>query len=122
MPIKLTDLKKSIRTVAIEYEGDSATVQYRPAALTPYLQMVLLDWYVGGENSEREYKTTLNDVLDAFIDLVATWDVMGDNGKPLPVTRHWLRQLPTQFIAVVIGAILEDIRSPKANGVISPAP
>ena len=122
MPIKLTDLRKSTRTLAVEYEGETANVQYRPSALTPYLQMVLLDWYVGEESADRKYKTTLNDVLDAFTNLVATWDVLDESGKPLPVNRQWVRQMPTQFIATIIGSILEDIRSPKANGAISPAP
>ena len=105
MPIQLSQLKANTRTVVVAYYDDTVTVRYQPSVLTP--------------NREAAIKAAASDndntaMLEAISEMVLEWDVLGDEGKPLPRTVDVLRELPNAFLTAIFQSIGEDM-APKAR-------
>ena len=133
MPIRLADILKDTKTVTFTYEEDEVTVEYRHNALTPVMRIALA---AGGNyiRSKRQAATPakgkgkkgeqpaqadgdswwqdalaeMQEYLGTVASLIVNWDVLGDDGQPLPVTPALLEQLPLSFINAVVSAMLMD--------------
>jgi len=90
MPILLSDLKNRTKKIVVEYQGDSLDVQYFINAVTPAFL------------SERL-------VIDQVKAVVAEWDVLDDEGKPIPV-EDCVNSLPIEFLRSIVDAIVTDVR------------
>ena len=56
------------------------------------------------------------DLVEALAWLLLSWDVMGDNGKPVPITKAGLRRLPNSFLYAVLSSVL-GINRPNEQSV-----
>ena len=137
MPIRLADILKDTKTVTFSYEGEEVTVEYRHNALTPVLRIALAAGPTyfrarreplepaepkgkgkkkptpaqAAAERDRWWQDALAEslgYLDVLAKLLVSWDVLGDDGQPLPVSTQMLEQFPLSFINAIVGAILTD--------------
>ena len=102
MPISLAELQNNTRTLTVDYDGQKVTVVYRPALLTT----------AGSDGFAK-----LN-IVGQMEQLLVSWDVMGDDDKPAPVTGELLGMLPARFLAHIADAVAGDMR-PNAKRAVS---
>ena len=123
MPIKLKDLKKATKTTSFVYGEDTVNLTYRPAAITPRVQYVaraltdlsgqqidLTDLAQDARNAIVRDRTAavseaIGDYLDILVSIITAWDVLGDDGKPLPVTAEVMADFPYEFINALFAAV-----------------
>lgn len=138
MPIRLADIYKDSKTVTFEYEGSEVTVEYRHKKLTPVNRVALMagsEFFQerkpatkpGKGKKPQETGLSWRDVMDGnerFYGLVAeiivSWDVLDEEGQPLPVTVEWLGMLPQDFLSGMIVALIADGRANPTKGENSP--
>jgi hypothetical protein len=94
MPISLSKLSHGLATVTVEYDGDTVNVTYATGKVTPHY---------GASLEGRQ-------IAEALPEIVTAWDVLGDDGQPLPCSIDVTRQLPVKFTNAVMAAIQEDQR------------
>ena len=104
MAITLSQLKKNLKTLTVEIDGDILTISYRPAAITPAL------W---DELRSKEYDRNIH--VDVLSRALAGWDLLDDDGQPLPILESELMELPGDFLAAIYNQIMSDTYSPKAR-------
>ena len=86
MPVKVSDLVKNERTVSLDFDGDTLNIRYRPNSLTVGIERRL----AAAEGGEE----TIDAGLEALLALIVEWDLLGEDGKPLPVTKEQMEALP----------------------------
>lgn len=103
MPIKLGDLTRQTKTVTVRFEDteDTLTVSYRPRNLTPAMQAAF-------ERASREGRYT-EVLLDGIRGLVAEWDLIGEDGEPVPFTAEALADVPLLVLSAVAEVIGRDV-------------
>lgn len=110
MPIRMSDVLKETRTVEFEFSGEMVKVEFRQNALTPqFSEMILrINELNDAEKGERfRVESELaSELVEALAWLVMSWDVLGDNGKPLTVSKANLRRMPTSFLFEMLAALL----------------
>lgn len=128
MPLKLADLRKETRAVTFPFAGESVTVVYRPRLLSPVLRVQLLGgagMFLEGEEAERvtlgRFVEVNREYCAALAGLLESWDVLGDDGEPLPATAEWLEQFDAEFVRALVAAIVQDQRVDPRNGETSRA-
>lgn len=87
--MKLSDLKAATKKLTVPLGGEVLTISYRPGAIT--LSAAYSD-----------------DIAQVLSQVLAGWDLEDDDGKTYPTTREALMNLPIDFLARVVRAILED--------------
>lgn len=110
--MKISDLRKGQRTLAVDLDGETLTLTYRTGAVTPATHDQALDLVE---------KQRVGAALARSLSLsLLSWDLTDDNGAPYPVTEEALRELPVSFLDKVFTAIQEDLvpndKKPKASG------
>lgn len=123
MPVMLKDLKKATKTVTFPYGADTVTLTYRPAAITPRVQYVAGALVaLGGQQVDLEGLTpaarnalvqqrtaaateAIGDYVGMLAEIITAWDVLGDDGKPLPVTAGEMADFPYEFINALFAAV-----------------
>lgn len=105
MPIRISDLRKETRPASFEWEGETVNLKYRPGAVTAQMQMSAAGIATVGDNAEMvvEY---VGGYIEAMALLVAEWDVLGEDGKPLPITVETMETLTLPFLFAMFGAIM----------------
>lgn len=109
--VRLSELARNRRTVEVPVgDGDDVVkITYRPGGITPQTEERLhkaIDEQRGGAA-----------LVALFADCLIEWDIVDDDGQPLPVTEETLRHLPTVFLAQMAQAITEDMRpNPRSAG------
>jgi len=106
MPLNLADLRAKRRTVAVEWEGETINVEYRPQAVNPAFESSLrnLVQNSSGKTEAEQWAVVLG--------AVSGWDLV-DGKKPLPVSTEVLSELPSSLLQKILVDILADAR-PKA--------
>lgn len=104
MPIKLSDLQNQTRALAFGFGGETVNLVYWPHRITPDLM--------------ARFGVLTN--AEVAVVVVAEWDVLGDDGRPLPVTAEVCRILPSEFLREVVKEVVEDSAAPKASKPRSP--
>jgi hypothetical protein len=101
MGLKLSDLAVKVRNVAVDL-GDGAVVNvaYRPHEMT--LQDELL------VSNEEDAEERLRLVIGLLARVLVSWDILGDDEKPLAITAKTLGTLPTSVLLHIQTAIRED--------------
>ncbi len=102
MGIRISHLSKDRRSIVIPVGDEALNIVYRPGGLTP-------------ETEDRLHELTEEQrggaALVAFLrDLIVSWDLLDDQGKPLPVDETTLRLLPTGFLSMMVQTIVDDMR------------
>ena len=107
MPIRLGDLRKERKRVTFPFAGDTVTLVYTTGAVTPELEARAF-----AIDDDHHY---LGGLADLLTEILVEWDVLGDDGRPLPITREQIGKLSAQFLGMAWSAITSDQRVPKAQ-------
>lgn len=114
MGVKFRDLTKATKKATVTYQEETVTFTYKPSAITPQMQLVAIRMQSmtdeRGETAPSEMAALMNNFVEVIVNLIASWDVLGDNGEPLPVNREWVSQMPLSFLSALFGAAVEDMR------------
>lgn len=102
MAIKLSQIGAKTRTVTMEYEGEPVALVYRPGKFTPRIEARLNEAQSEGRVSQE--------VAAVLADVLASWDVLGDDGKPVKPTTELLMEFPVDFLNLVSQAVAGDMR------------
>ena len=102
MPVTITHLVRDRRTVTVPVGDESLTVTYRPSGFTPETEARLRQ-YADDQRGGAALVALLADCL-------VEWDLLDENGKPLPINAKTLSSLPTLFLSQVVQAVTEDMR------------
>jgi hypothetical protein len=99
--LKLSTVNAAVRTVDVPFLGEYVKVSYRVGAVNSQYSQWL---------SEHGHKP--NSLLEAITRLATKWDLLGDDGEPLPLSQEALEQveIPTPLLRAIHEAILEDAR------------
>lgn len=97
MAIRLSARRAIVKPLAIDVDGETLNVQYRPGAFTPEF-----------DRSARQLETSSDPETGLgamFCSVVASWDLEGDDGQPVPLTPESLMTVPTDILIAVLGAM-----------------
>ena len=67
-------------------------------------------------SAERDVHIVIGDADDVICKHVTQWDVDGDDGRPVPVDRNVLPELPRAMRFGVALVVMDDARAPGAKG------
>lgn len=96
---KLSDLLGT-RTIPVDVLGHTVTVTYRLSERTV----------------ERVENIDLTEsVASLFLRLIESWDLLGENGKPLPISEKALAQVPIPVLHAIHRGIIGDIGLGEAS-------
>lgn len=101
MPIPLSSLTADRRTVRVPFGEDALTLTYKPSAVNAVQE--------ARELEEREKGQHLLAQARSLAELIVSWDVVDEKGKPLPVSEEILGSLGLDVAARLQRAILEDL-------------
>jgi len=101
MPITLGKLVAGKRrTVAVEFDGEIINITYTTGKLTPAVEARL--------NDANENNRPASGVADELANIITGWDILGDDGEPVPITAELLHEFPTRFLLACVQAIGAD--------------
>lgn len=103
---KLSHLIKDSRPLTVDFDGQPLAIIYRPSAVTPTHHDETMDLLEKQRVGSALARTVSN--------ILISWDLTDENGKPYPVTEKALRDLPMQLLSKVSVAIQDDI-APNAQ-------
>lgn len=110
MPISLADLQQNVAKLSLKLGDDDLTVSYRPGLITQAMRNNLIRgaiaFVVDGEDVDGAWRR----YFDAIASLLVSWDILGEDDKPLPITTETLATLPLGFIEALIGEVAKDAR------------
>ncbi|OFX13599.1 MAG: hypothetical protein A2W00_04495 [Candidatus Eisenbacteria bacterium RBG_16_71_46] len=100
----LKTLKAVTKALAVEYEGETLHLHYRPGAFTPELEDSI------ASAGESEIKTMPFRVM--LVTLIDSWDLYdkpaSEGGKVLPIDVDTLSLVPSSLLIALSRAIAED--------------
>ncbi len=102
MPVSITHLVRDRRTVTVPVGDESLTVTYRPSGFTPETEARLRQY----ADDQRGGAALVALLADCLVD----WDLLAEDGEPVPISIKTLNSLPTLFLSQVVQAISEDMR------------
>jgi len=108
MPVRLSDLTKRERTVAVHFDGVDTplSVTYRPDQWTPASQ---------AEYSQLFANNKSGSALAFYVaSRVVQWDLVDDAGAAIPLTETALDAVDIVVLDRVVAGIMDDMR-PKAT-------
>jgi hypothetical protein len=99
----LAALQAVTETATLEFYGQAIKVKFRPGALTIKVERLLF-----GEMGEEDGDRRRDQVLDAFLAIIDSWDITEKDGKtPLAVTKETLAEVPREVLYEVLRKIGE---------------
>jgi len=120
MPVERSQFDTVLRSIKVDYYGNSLTITYRPDAWAPVkiaerarLRQLEADERNGSENAYQSLSRTLDDNASDLAEILTSWD-MGENGEPLPPTKENLMTFANALLQHILTAIGEDM-APKAK-------
>lgn len=99
--MRLSELTAATRTIAVSYLTYTLNVTYRPGVMTPDEDDRI--------QAARETNTATDALIDLMSRLLAAWDVVDDDDKPLPVTPALLRSMPSGLLLAIMAAVQADM-------------
>lgn len=113
MPISISALTANRRTLDIDFSGETLRVTYRPAAINAAQEARELEDKADGKH--------VLSVIRTITETVVSWDLMGDDGQPLPLTEDALMPLGIDILSTITTALVRDAlpnrtTAPSSNG------
>lgn len=111
MPIKLHQLSASTpKSLAIPFGDAVLNIDYKPTAVTPNLE--------AREAERKAQGIVMTGVAEFLAEIITSWDLVDDKGKPIPPTRDTLMGFGMDVLGVISKAIQEDLvpNPPAPNG------
>lgn len=100
--INLANLVKDRRDLVIEIGGEGElNVTYKPSQFTAATEERYIDLI--------EKKRVNMAYVDALVEILDAWDLV-DDGEPVPMDQETLSGLPSEFLAEIFWAIVNDNR------------
>lgn len=108
MPITLTELFADEKPLQIPIGAHTLAVKYRVSGITPETEQVF----------RRLAQESAGQALVAFLlPILTDWDLLDDEGRPVPINQKTLSSLPVRFLSLITEAIGEDINpNPTSAG------
>lgn len=121
MAIKLTTLRNATRRVSFVYAGEDVDVVYKPGLMTSArrLRIVLgtqAYWESDTTPKAKEMLAGWESFHADLAEMLVSWDVLGEDGKPLAPTADLLEQFPQSFISALVEALIDDQRVDPPTG------
>lgn len=132
MALKLADLQRAMRPVQFEYAGETVHLTCRPAS--PWARVaysgvaglgtgaVDLDDLTPAARTARVTAmiaagtVAMADYIAVIVATVATWDVLDEDGQPVPITAAQISRFPDDFVhALFSKAVWGDSEAPNAT-------
>jgi len=113
MPVERSKIAAVLRSVRVDYFGETITVTYKPDFQTPAKEAELARLKQLAEdhrNGDGDI-AKIEEGAERMADLIVSWDVVED-GEPLPPTKENLMTFPSALWAHIIAAVNEDL-APK---------
>lgn len=101
MPIKLSQLIADRRTVKVPFGDDALTLTYKPSAVNAVQE--------SRELEDREKGQILRSQARSLAEVIESWDIVGEDGKTLPVSEEVLSALGIDVTSKINRAIIEDL-------------
>lgn len=108
--MRLSELQKNVRTLDLEFAGETLTFAYRPGEVTPAFSDAL--------GTEKQ------PLVWALSKCMVSWDLKDDRDAPadtdeaslpvLPLTEQVLSNLATPFLRALLFCILDDVNVGEA--------
>lgn len=93
MGVKLSEIVKGVRILKVPFGTETLTVGYKLGEMT----------------GEKIGALNIFDNLQEFIRrYVVEWDLVGGNGKPVPITKAQLAKVPVPLLRRIALSIFED--------------
>lgn len=101
--MKLSDLTKKTRSVAVTVDDQEVPVKYRVHVVTP------------GFLAAVQEMDDLDAIMYQIEQVIVSWDVLDDDGNPIPATKEAILKfgIPLEFLTRVLTAITADMRMSK---------
>lgn len=106
MTIKMAALAGRTASTEVHFQGETCAVEFRPNWMTPERQATLTAAEQAGQVSDS--------FLDLVTGMIVSWDVLDENGGPLPVTKELAATLPYSFLSAVLVAAGEASKPGEA--------
>jgi hypothetical protein len=107
----LAALQAVTETATLEFYGQSIKVKYRPGALTIKVERLLF-----GDAGDEDGDRRRDQVLEAFLAIIDSWDITEADGKKLAVTKESLAEVPREVLYEVLRKIGEASARGKNGG------
>lgn len=111
MPIRVSALTADRRTIKVDFGDDTLNLTYKPSAVNAVQE--------ARELEEREKGQVLLAQARSLAEIITSWDVQDDDGKPLPVSADVMAPLGLDFTAKVTRAILDDLLPNRQTATVS---
>lgn len=109
MPIRISALTADRGTVTVPFVDDTLKITYKPSAINVEQEE--------RELADRAEGRHLLAMAKSLAELVESWDLLDDEGKPVPVSVEVLSPLGLTVLQKITRAILDDVlpnRTPPA--------
>jgi len=97
MPLRLGDLYARDVPLTIDVDGEQLNVTYRPSVIT-------------GEFIQQFERGTFAEGYDLLARALVSWDLLGDDNEPLPITEETLAKLPLDAVVLLYRAMIRGAR------------
>lgn len=125
MPLSISDLGKKTRSLTFQYEltpgrSEAVSFTYRPTWMTParareHRELLTTLQAAGGDSPDQLLGIEM--LANMLANMLVSWDVQGEKGKPYPTTAEALAALDPEFLACVLAAVQNDI-SPNSTSAV----
>lgn len=105
MAIRIGDLQKDKSSVTIKYLGEEAVVSYVPSRYSPVVEQTLHESIKNGVAGVG--------LAALIVNIVTAWDVIGEDGNPVPLKSEDVMKLPILFLSAVVNQITADMNVDK---------
>lgn len=107
--ISAAAMKTREKVVAVEFDGMTADVWYRPWVITPRVMREMRD-------TPDEEQDNIGRIMDQLSRFVSAWDVLDEQGDRLPVSVEVMTELPNPFLLAVLNAVVADMSPTPTTG------
>jgi hypothetical protein len=99
MSITIKDLMAGGKSVKLTYDDFELNVEYKPSAITPTLQ---------AEIAKMDFNS-MSATVSLMIKILSGWDILGDDGLPIPIDEDTLNGLPIRLLGQINKAVFDDL-------------
>lgn len=111
MAITLTALQEGVVDLPLKLGDDDLLIKYHPGKMTQSMRTNLFRGAAAFvDDNERGVDGAWRRYFEAVASVLVWWDVLGDDGEPLPISAETLADLPLGFIESLISEVAKDSR------------
>lgn len=116
MPITLSQLAEYRKVVTVEYADEQVKIWFKPGVVTPELTDKLT-----AKRPDGDTESNTKGLTDFLLLSLDSWDVLGEDGKPLAPSLDLIGKMPIEFLNAIFNAIMRSMQAGEATGATSGA-